>query len=657
MRRIKLFLARDPVYFAWFVCWILWLEFVLKTSTVGNALVRGSALTVLFSLPLGLGLALFFRLFRGSAHRVVSIAVMSLITLYFWVQQVYFSIMDTFTTLYSAAVGGVDALEYIQVFFHHAGANWPVLLLFLLPLAAWCVLGGECGKKPALSLERGGKLFAAVLLAQVFAFCAALSSTSGNLSAKYLLTETFIPNLSVQNFGALTTLMQDVKTTVIGHSHDQEAAPFYGDAADGAAGEDQAEVQQTPQVLEIDFDALIARQTDETLADMHRYFASVSPTMTNEYSGKFAGKNLIWIVAEGFSTLALDEEKTPTLTKLSQEGFVFENFYNPIWYVSTSDGEYVTTTGLIPKSGVWSYEESADNWMPFAMGRQLSRRGYTCRAYHNHAYDYYARDVSHPNMGYTYKGLGNGLDITEQWPESDLEMMEATIPEYIHDEQFHTYYMTVSGHLEYNFSGNSMAIKHEDEVADLPYGEPARAYLACNMELDQAMAYLLDQLDKQGILDDTVIVLSGDHYPYGLELADMEELAGHSIDPEFELYRSTLIIWNAAMTQPVKVEKYCSSMDIMPTVANLMGVDYDSRLVMGRDILSDAPPLIIFKDYSFITDKGRYDAATDAFTPNPGVQVSDGYVAGVLDQVKARFRYSELILDQDYYRVVLPPEE
>ena len=90
----------------------------------------------------------------------------------------------------------------------------------------------------------------------------------------------------------------------------------------------------------------------------------------------------------------------------------------------------------------------------------------------------------------------------------------------------------------------------------------------------------------------------------------------------------------------------------MPTLANLFDLPVDSRLVMGRDILSDADPLVIFNDRSFITDMGRYDASTDTFTPNEGVQVPEGYAAEILDQVNDKFDYSRMILDYDYYAKV-----
>jgi hypothetical protein len=98
------------------------------------------------------------------------------------------------------------------------------------------------------------------------------------------------------------------------------------------------------------------------------------------------------------------------------------------------------------------------------MGNQLKRLGYITKAYHNHSYDYYDRHLSHPNAGYEYKGLGNGLNVTKTWPESDLEMMELTLPEYIGNQPFHAYYMTVSGHMRYTFKGNFIANKNKKVV-------------------------------------------------------------------------------------------------------------------------------------------------------------------------------------------------
>ena len=154
-----------------------------------------------------------------------------------------------------------------------------------------------------------------------------------------------------------------------------------------------------------------------------------------------------------------------------------------------------------------------------------------------------------------------------------------------------------------------------------------------------------------------MIVLSGDHYPYGLTDEEYSELLGHPVDPVFEIYENTLIVWNSQMGKPVTIDKYCSSLDIMPTLANLFGLEYDSRLLAGRDILSDAPGLVIFSNYSFITEQGKYDSTMDLFECWDGSAPDETYLDQALAEVQNRVAYSVAILDHDYYRVALngPP--
>jgi phosphoglycerol transferase MdoB-like AlkP superfamily enzyme len=273
-------------------------------------------------------------------------------------------------------------------------------------------------------------------------------------------------------------------------------------------------------------------------------------------------------------------------------------------------------------------------------------------AFHNHTYSYYKRDISHPNMGYDYYGIGKGLVMDNRWPRSDLQMMEITVDRYIDSQPFHTYYMTVSGHLLYTFTGNSMAAKNKAVVENLPYSSNVRAYLATQVELDRAMEYLLARLREAGIADKTLIAISADHYPYGLQPAEINELAGFTVDKTFEQYRSQFILYVDGMESPVVIDKPVSSLDIIPTITNLMGLDYDSRLYMGQDMFSDNLPLIIFVDRSFISEKGRYSSKTKTFYWNDGFKEDDEYVKNMIKYVNAKFFYSAKILEQDYYQVV-----
>jgi phosphoglycerol transferase MdoB-like AlkP superfamily enzyme len=193
-----------------------------------------------------------------------------------------------------------------------------------------------------------------------------------------------------------------------------------------------------------------------------------------------------------------------------------------------------------------------------------------------------------------------------------------------------------------------------------------KSYYACNIELDKAVGLLMEKLEEAGIADKTVIAITPDHYPYGLEDGDNENtkykyfdyLAGHTIDRSFELYKSNFILYCPEMTDSVTVTKYCSSLDVLPTLLNLFGFEYDSRLLMGRDIFSSSDGLVIFADQSFITEKGKYNAQTDEFTLNAEASPfkneaeQEKYLKEIKTIVNNKTQVSALILDTDYYAKV-----
>ena len=196
---------------------------------------------------------------------------------------------------------------------------------------------------------------------------------------------------------------------------------------------------------------------------------------------------------------------------------------------------------------------------------------------------------------------------------------------------------------------NAMVSKNWNKVKSFPYSEKAKGYLAANIELDEAVGYILQRLEETDKLQDTVIVISGDHFPYGLTLNEINEISKYKRDSVFEKYRMPLLIWSGSMEKPVEVKKIGSSLDILPTVLNLFGVEFDSRLLMGRDILSDSDPIAIFADRSFITDKGKYNAINEKFIKNDEVEVDDYYVEETNNLVYKKFEISRLILEKDYY--------
>jgi hypothetical protein len=408
-------------------------------------------------------------------------------------------------------------------------------------------------------------------------------------------------------------------------------------------------------ILDIDFDALLADDADEIIHQMDIYFKNRKPDKQNKYTGLFKGKNLIYITAESFASFAADPEITPTLYRMVHDGFYFKNFYTPYWEVSTIDGEYVNCLGLIPKSGTYSLKDSVKNHIPFALGNQFKKLGYKTLAYHNYLGSYYDRNLTHPHLGYTFISMDNGYRKTEKWPDSDLEMIQETINDYINEDKFHVYYMTISGHLPYNFWANAIAIKNKHLVENLPYDETVKAFYACNIELDRALAFLLEELNKKGKAEDTVIVLVADHYPYGLELSQHRRLMKSHVDVTFELYRNSLILFNPSQ-ESCEIEKICSNMDIIPTISNLFALEYDSRLLMGNDIFSDTEPFVVFKSANVITDKLKYRSDTNVAVTFDGQTATAEEIEKIKKQLHDEVLFSRLILEKDYYRRVLPPE-
>jgi phosphoglycerol transferase MdoB-like AlkP superfamily enzyme len=238
------------------------------------------------------------------------------------------------------------------------------------------------------------------------------------------------------------------------------------------------------------------------------------------------------------------------------------------------------------------------------------------------------------------------------WPESDNDMIKATFEEYANNEHFMTYMMTVSGHHDYNFAGdNSMALRHKNDIQNLEgLSEAAKAYVATQIELDKALESLINLLEEKGILDNTVIVLLADHYPYELSLNDINSLSSYTRDNVVEVNHNNLIIWNSKMKN-VHVTKPCMSSDVLPTVYNLFGIDYDSRLFTGRDILSDSQGLVILRDHSWVTDKGTYFASSGKFVGDESVDQE--YIKNINATVNNRLNISKLILSTDYYRYLL----
>lgn len=605
-------------------------------------------LIILFSIPIAIVLNLITSVFKPKVNKIITYIITIALIIIFGAQIVYYSMYEAIISFFSMMHGG-QVTEFMEVIIDVVLRNWYGILLFIIPLIILIILS----KKKVITFEKNSikqiaiKITSVLIIQLIALLCVNFINTDDMYSNKNLYYNIHVPKVTANRMGLLTTMRLDLQRFIFGF---EEKLSVQTNAIP------KEEEKDSYNITYIDFDKLIKNEEDNTIKEMHKYFSSQEASKKNKYTGMFKDKNLIVLVGESFSSLAIREDLTPNLYKLYKEGFQFDNFYTPIFPVSTADGEYITDTSLIPKEGVWSFLRVAGNYMPYSYANVFEKQGYSSNAYHNHTATYYERDKYIETMGYnSYLAVGTGLEDrmdTSNWPNSDYEMVKTTVNDYINNEKFMAYYMTVSGHMNYTKIGNMMVYRNWDQVKDLPYSNKAKGYLAANIELDKAVGELLSRLEQAGKLEDTVIVISGDHYPYGLTLGEINELSTFERDDKFEKFRMPFLIWSGSMKGPIKVEKIGSSLDVLPTVLNLFGAEFDSRLLMGRDILSDSNPIVIFSDRSFITDKGRYNSLTEQFTPNEGVTVEEGYVDKINTIIYKKYQMSRLILENDYYRKI-----
>ena len=676
-------MPRGPLNWIFFPLALLYHELLLRAFDTQNAFFRGTlVMVVLFSIATGLLLSLLVNLLHNRRlAQVLTLVVTALWTLLLCVEyccrsyfKSYFSVGFICTMTGNVVTGFGSTIPGI------VAQRLPFIIPALLPLALCILLRKRIATEHRMS--KWSLLFVTAV-SVIFLLIGEGLARWGTYGDSY--TYNFQTDAAVSQFGLHTAVRLEAEYALFGTPQPKLELPARTDEPDGTP--DNPPAATTPveygyNALDIDFQALADSASDSTLRSMAQYFGSLTPSRKNEYTGLFQGKNLVLITAEAFSPWFISRELTPTLYKLTHEGFVCENYYQPGWGQSTTGGEYAVMTGLLPTwvgSNV-SFYASANDDMPFALGNQLRALGYRTGAYHDNIYNYYNRDKTHPNLGYDYQGVGSGLTVTEDgsWPYSDREMVQNTIGDYIDGyvsdgTPFHVYYMTVSGHGSYGW-GHAMAAKNRAKAqAAYPNASTqVQSYVAANLELENALTYLLEQLEAAGIAEDTVICMSADHYPYLLAEPETDyynELRG-VVDSERDTdrYRNALVLWCGGMENAVTVTEPCSAVDIVPTLSNLFGLEYDSRLLSGRDVLdkdydagsaSGSIPLVILptsSGNSWATAAGVFEATTRTFNARPGVTVEEDYVSRVNNIVALQYNYAQQLIARNYYRVALGRE-
>lgn len=453
-------------------------------------------------------------------------------------------------------------------------------------------------------------------------------------------------NLSVSQFGLFVYGLSDLTVQVF--NIESPDIINYESSTDNNSND----VNLTRKIDDTAWQDIITKETDTTYNKLNNYFINREITEKNDHSGIFAGKNLIVVLMESVDMIAINEKEFPTLYKMYNEGISFTNNYTPRNNCSTGNNEMTVMTSLFTINNTCTANSYKNNKYYEAIFNMFDNAGYNTSSYHDYAEVYYARRTIHPNMGsmayYNVNDLGIKWNSEyKEWP-SDVDLVETATPHFINEEHFMAFMTSVTTHQPYTVS-SEMGDKHLDELSEYDYSTPVKRYMSKMKELDQAMANLLQKLSDAGKLEDTVIALFCDHYPYGLTTSQINSVLDYDVTVDNEVDRTPMMIYNAGTTSE-KITKYTSIIDLLPTLFNMFDLDYDPRLYLGHDVYSNYEDRTVFADGSWQDAKGYYSSTSGTFTPKDAANTyTDEELVSINNEITTRQKMSALAIKNNYF--------
>lgn len=459
------------------------------------------------------------------------------------------------------------------------------------------------------------------------------------VSNKVLFKNPALPNVAINQFGISMYGILDVKSKVTGEPSDLSEVA-------------QLEESTEREINDEKINEIIENETDATMNSLNKYFYSRDITEKNDYTGMFEGKNLILIMLESTNNLMINEEYFPTLYKLYNEGISFDNNFSPRNNCSTGNNEFSALTSLYTINNVCSANIYKDNTYFESIFNLFSNKDYEVSSFHNYTEKYYYRKTIHANLGSTYYGVDD-LEIPysnayKEWP-SDVELIEESFKRIDHSKPYMTLLTTVTTHQPYGVS-STYGDKHLDKFKDLKVSKSVKRYLSKMTELDLALERLLELLEEEGELEETVIVMFGDHYPYGIKTEELQKMFDYDLEENMEIERTPFIIYNSEI-ESKKVDTYTTYINITPTLANLFNLDYDPRLYLGEDLFSEnISDIAIFADGSWENEYAYYDAEASKINyKTEDFTYTDEEIYNINKDINQKISMSNLAIVKNYF--------
>ena len=416
---------------------------------------------------------------------------------------------------------------------------------------------------------------------------------------------------------------------------------------------------------------------DSALKEFNEYYSNLSSPKKNEYTGIFEGKNILAIHGESVQNFVIGlkfngQEVTPNLNKLVKKSIYFDNFYTQVSVGTSSDTEFTLNTSLMPANIGTAFSDYADKEY-ISIPKLLKEKGYFSFAMHANNGDYWNRRVMHKNLGYDELIAKDKYEIDEVigLGLSDVSFFRQSIPKLKEIQDKHErYYGTIimlTNHTpfsetdkygEFPVDLKTTKVNENGKVENVtyPYMEDTKLgnYFKSVHYADYALGLLFEDLEKEGLLDNTVVVFYGDH-DARLPMSNYQRL--YNYDPltddilseddpnyvdfndySYELNRKVpLIIWSKETEKNPKTVNYVMGMyDVMPTLGNMFG--FYNKYALGHDIFNIKDKnIVIFPTGNWLTKDMYYNNQKEESYIISGAIINN-------DEIKENSEYADKLL-------------
>lgn len=367
---------------------------------------------------------------------------------------------------------------------------------------------------------------------------------------------------------------------------------------------------------------------------------------TNNYTGVFKDKNMIFILMESIDTWLINDTVMPTLNKLSKEGFNFTNRYAPTFGGGqTINSEFAMNTGLYAidnSKAIYNYDS---NYYKYSLANLFKNSGYTVNSMHENTGKFYNRSNFHRALGYeNHYSLMDMKSINKNYSyilDSSISKNDKLIDLIVSNNKFMTYITSYSAHVPYD-SQNDNCNKNLYNLDDEKIGSELSCIYNLAHDTDEFIRILIEKLDKKGLLDSTVLVLASDHYMYGYsdtkKLYEMKQTNNSNL-----LQKVPFIIWSKDIYSK-DIDKVMDTSDILPTILNLFDINYEPKYYVGTDVFDKEHENYIYFSSEVFYDGNLYYDSKDKITDE-----NKDYINNTLKTINKKMWMNKSIIIGDYF--------